>query len=373
MRKSNLKIPAAVCVFMITFSLTADAETHYVSPGQSIQTAINAAANGDEIEVSPGTYNEAINFNGKAVRLYSSGGSGVTTINGTGHYHVVQCVSGEDANTILEGFTITGGNANGPEWLDRHGGGMLNGGSNPTIIGCVFCGNYTGDGSNGLFEGGPGGDGGDGAGMCNSTASPTLTECTFSHNVTGKGGQGDVGVNVDGSNGGKSGSGAGISNTGGSSPTVRECKFTENKCGNGGNGGIGSSLYALPFTETKLYAGDGGNGGDGGQGAGMYNSGSSPIVTECTFTGNQGGSGGSGGQGWGHGFRRRCEPLDVAPFIQRRGGNALGCAADHCREYLAGRGSGGRVQGNALGGNGPHHGDRIRGDTSVGEGETRWQ
>jgi hypothetical protein len=434
------------------------ADTHYVNPGQSIQQAINAASNGDQIQVAPGTYNEAIIFNGKSVRLYSSGGAAVTTINGTGHYHVVQCVSGEDANTILEGFTITGGNANGPEGPDRLGGGMLNSGTSPTVIGCVFCGNYTGDGSNGLFEGEPGGNG---AGMYNENSSPTVTNCTFRQNVTGNGGQGNVGIELNGDDGdngdnggngghgagiynhnssptltnctfsenatgkggnggfslyaiagcggeggsgagmynensspvltgcafrqnttgnggtgafsllgrsgnggnsgsgagmfntndsspvvtacsftknqtgnggksdgsgenrsiygdqgygGSSGSGAGMSNTGGSSPTVKDCMFTENKCGRGGNGGIGGSLYVLPLTGPILYAGDGGNGGDGGQGAGMYNNSSSPIVTECTFTGNQGGSGGAGGQG-GYTPTRRFPLIDFEELL----------------------------------------------------------
>ncbi|MHC4286139.1 MAG: hypothetical protein ACYSWZ_24675 [Planctomycetota bacterium] len=44
----------------------------------NIQAAINDANDYDEIEVSPGTYNEAIDFKGKAVRLYSSGGPEVT-------------------------------------------------------------------------------------------------------------------------------------------------------------------------------------------------------------------------------------------------------------------------------------------------------
>jgi hypothetical protein len=80
MRKTNLNIPAAVCVFMMALTGPANAITHYVSPGESIQAAIDASSNGDEIEVAPGTYYEAINFNGKAVRLYSSGGPDVTII-----------------------------------------------------------------------------------------------------------------------------------------------------------------------------------------------------------------------------------------------------------------------------------------------------
>jgi len=90
----------------------------------SIQAAIDAAANyGDEIEVAPGTYNEAINFNDKEVRLYSSGGPDVTTIDANGiggAYHVVQCVN--DKAPVLEGFTITGGNANGLVYPDDSGG-----------------------------------------------------------------------------------------------------------------------------------------------------------------------------------------------------------------------------------------------------------
>ena len=83
-------------------------------PYCSIQTAIVAAVDGvDDVEVAPGTYLEAINFNGKAIMVYSSGGAAVTTIDGTGFFHVVQCVNGEGSDTILDGFTITGGNANG--------------------------------------------------------------------------------------------------------------------------------------------------------------------------------------------------------------------------------------------------------------------
>ena len=102
MLRINLNIFMAVCVFIMTLTVRGAAVTYSVIPGQSIQAAIDGASNGDEIEVAPGIYNEAIDFNGKAVRLYSSGGPDVTTIDGNGAYHIVQCVSGEDANTILD-------------------------------------------------------------------------------------------------------------------------------------------------------------------------------------------------------------------------------------------------------------------------------
>ncbi|MHC4891416.1 MAG: hypothetical protein ACYTEO_18335, partial [Planctomycetota bacterium] len=140
MRKVNLNIFVATCIFMMTLAVPAAAVTHYVDPNGSadfttIQAAIDDANDEDEIEVAPATYYESINFNGKAVWLYSSGGPEVTTIDANGipgAYHVVQCVSGEDANTVLDGFTITGGNADGPDPNDQSGGGMYNDGSSPT-------------------------------------------------------------------------------------------------------------------------------------------------------------------------------------------------------------------------------------------------
>ncbi|MCZ6810431.1 MAG: hypothetical protein O7D97_00375, partial [Planctomycetota bacterium] len=81
----------AVAVFS-----TAQADTIDVGPRDSIQTAIDNAAGGDEIVVAPGTYFEAIDFIGKAITVYSISGPAVTTIDGGGvEFHVVQCVSGE--------------------------------------------------------------------------------------------------------------------------------------------------------------------------------------------------------------------------------------------------------------------------------------
>lgn len=293
-----------VCVLLAALAGPAAGRTIYVDPNGSadftgIQAAINDANDGDEIEVAAGTYTEAINFIGKAVRLYSSGGSGVTTINGTGYYHVVQCVSGEDANTILEGFTITGGNANGTEPNDRRGGGMFNLNSSPTVIGCVFHRNYTGNGSPGSGDGGDGGDAGHGAGMYNEHSSPSVSNCTFTENITGNGGNG---ANAEfhlfqdgkrGGEGGNGGTGGGIYNSY-SSPTVTECTFYENVAGCGGNGGkgsIGSTSFFGGF-----IGGNGGNAGHGGYGAGIYNFQSSPLLNNCKFIRNRTGIGGKGGK-----------------------------------------------------------------------------
>ncbi|MHC4535065.1 MAG: hypothetical protein ACYS6K_14045, partial [Planctomycetota bacterium] len=132
----NVKNLALFVLMLVLVSTAAVADIHYVNPGESIQAAIEAADPGDEIEVAPGTYYERINFLGKAIRLYSSGGPDVT--NATGLWaSVVTCTTSEGPGTILEGFTITGGNAD-------YGGGMYNDNASPTVTNCTFSGNYAG-------------------------------------------------------------------------------------------------------------------------------------------------------------------------------------------------------------------------------------
>ena len=79
-------------------------------------------------------------------------------------YHVVTG-SGAEPNAILDGFTITAGNANG-QTQDTVGGGMYNYYGSPTVINCIFSGNSA------VFCGG----------MYNYGGSPTATNCTFSGN-----------------------------------------------------------------------------------------------------------------------------------------------------------------------------------------------
>ena len=110
--------------------------------------------------VMPGTYTGTgatiVNTLGKEVWLHSSGGPEVTIIDGEGVRRGIQCVGGETSNTIIEGFTITGGSAD-------YGGGMINIGSSPTLTNCTFE-------SNTSTYGG---------GMYNNDSSPMLENCTF--------------------------------------------------------------------------------------------------------------------------------------------------------------------------------------------------
>jgi hypothetical protein len=80
----------------------------------SIQAAIDAASNGDTIVVEEGTYFENVNFRGKNIVLTSTDPNNPdivasTIIDGMGNGSVVTFNSGEDANCVLSGLTITGG------------------------------------------------------------------------------------------------------------------------------------------------------------------------------------------------------------------------------------------------------------------------
>ena len=83
---------------------------------------------------------------------------------GPGTPHVVQCLNGEGPDTILEGFTITGGNA-----IDSCGGGLLSDNSSPTVIRCAFIRNIAGFGG----------------GICGDAI---VSQCLFSENSAQTGG-----------------------------------------------------------------------------------------------------------------------------------------------------------------------------------------
>ena len=114
----------------------------------SIQTAIQCAINGDSILVYPGEYFEQLNFFGKEIyvsSLYNISGDPQDIkdciINGNELSSVVRFSSGESRNSILSGFTITGGSGYKPS--DKsYGGGIYITNSSPTIANCIIEDNY---------------------------------------------------------------------------------------------------------------------------------------------------------------------------------------------------------------------------------------
>jgi len=84
---------------------------HVPADFAAIQLAINFSSDGDSILVSPDTYYEHLNFTGKAIVLKSENGPDSTIISKlAGGVSMVSFISGEDSNSVLDGFTITGAN-----------------------------------------------------------------------------------------------------------------------------------------------------------------------------------------------------------------------------------------------------------------------
>jgi probable HAF family extracellular repeat protein len=236
--------------------------------------------------------------------------------------------SGTYATAVLDGVTITAGNANaaypsphgegGGMFNDSgsltltnctfsrnsasFGGGVYNSNSSPTIAKCTLTGNSAG------YHGG---------GMCNSDSNPTLNNCTFTGNASGS-------------------HGGGMCNEY-SNPTLTNCAFLENfaedlyDAGGGGMYNVHSNpvLLKCDFTRNWVDAPQWELDADGGgmfneyssptlidcafsynsalASGGMYNRDSSPTLSNCTFIGNTCESSGGGMRNYGHYFP--CRPI----------------------------------------------------------------
>ena len=170
-----------------------------------------------------------------------SGDIGTPNDTSDNSYHVVTGVTG----AVLDGFTITGGNANGSgNDGTTNGGGLYNNGSSPLVTNCTFTNNHATQ---------------RGGGMYNESSSPVVTSCTFANNDALSGG--------------------GMDNHAASSPVVTDCKFANNSAASNG-GGMYSESSAPTVTNSTFTNNDGIDGG------GMYNQSSASELTDCTFAGN---------------------------------------------------------------------------------------
>ena len=212
-------------------------------------------------------------------------------------YHVVTA-SGTDAKTVLDGFTITAGNANRFE-PHNNGAGLYNSSGSPTIRNCRLCANSAGH---------------DGAGMWNSNNSrPVLANCTIANNmvVNDAGGlcvtgQSDVSLtNCLVSNNSAGNDGGGLCGTGRSDVSLTDCVISDNRAGNDA-GGVMCERADLTLVKATISnnraANDGGgiwngsvlmlyncliSGNSAGEyGGGIYNWECSSTLTNCTFSGN---------------------------------------------------------------------------------------
>ena len=222
----------------------------------TIQDAINAADDYDMVLVADGTYtgtgNRDIDFLGKAITVRSQSGpeNCIIDCNGTGgdehrgfYFH-----SGEDANSVLEGFTIING-------FQMYGGGIYCDRGNPTITDCTIS-----DNSAESWKGG--------GGIYCKYSNAIISNCDIIGNTT-------------------EGQGAGIHCEYGS-PTIYNCTIS----GNTGGGGISCHEGSPTISNCTII----GNTTEG-SGGGIYCDGDSPIITNCTISNNSAGGRHLGGGG----------------------------------------------------------------------------
>jgi predicted outer membrane repeat protein len=238
----SLSSPAAAT----TYRLRADGSGDF----PTIQAAVNAAVNGDIIELYPGTYtgsgNVDVDYLGKAITIRSRFGIASQVVILCDPFPLVDergflFQAGEGPGSVLQAVTIRGGRL--------HASSMIGGagiacwfGASPTIRRCVVedCSSY-------YPGGGVAVDG-----------SPLIEDCTIresSSTIIGGGGL----IIIAGS------------------PTVSGCVFDGNSTAEDG-GGIYSSDYAsAQFTDCHFLDNQAGSGG------GFYGSG---RLEGCVFTGN---------------------------------------------------------------------------------------
>ena len=125
--------PSCALVF-VSLAAFAQNTIHVPTDQPTVQGAIDAASNGDTVLVAPGTYNENINFKGKAITVTNSSGAvSQTIIDGGRKAPVVTFNSSEGPNSVIGGLTIQkGSDVSSSSSL---GGGIFVGGASPSDCG----------------------------------------------------------------------------------------------------------------------------------------------------------------------------------------------------------------------------------------------
>ncbi len=165
---------------------------------------------------------------------------------GENSYHVVVCNGGSNS-TVLDGFTIRGGNANG-SGSDVNGAGLSNTNTTMTVSACRFEGNLAT---------------GSGAGISNVDSDPSIFGCAFTENQSSGGGaamwnnaSSPVIVNslfARNAHIGGGGESGGIYIGVGSGPLIINCTFTENTANQANGGAIFIHPWNTPALPTRIY------------------------------------------------------------------------------------------------------------------------
>ena len=279
-------------------------------PFNSIQTAVNAAADGSVIAIAAGTYFENLTLN-QNVTLQGAR-SGQTIINGSAAERVILVLA--DRTVTLNRLIIQNGRAASAPVADAPQSGAIPVAFSPQpaqsaelvraqiVITSQIPLLITPQILRPEILVITAGAGNDGSGIYNQ-GTLTLNRSTVQGNHTSSG-ESSIGF----SNGGRGGRGAGIFNAG--TLTINQSSIYNNSTGpggagnlvGGGSGGDGGGIYnngtlvIQNSTISENFTGSGGNGiplGRSGQGGGIYNAGTLTAV-HVTLNGNSGAGGGGG-------------------------------------------------------------------------------
>lgn len=268
-----------VAALLLCSSAAAQPTLNVPSPAYpTIQIAINLAPPGATVLVGPGTWQENLNFLGKAITVAAAQGPTATALRGNFVARVVTFSTNEGPASVLDGFTIRDGN-----------GGILIQNASPTIRNCVIRNNVlttspsTGGGIRILAT-------------SNGTASPLISQCTLLENLCSdpfyqaSNAGGGLSCQVD--QGSQSffsmvrcsvianyvpNGGGGMFVSGGSAGLI-DCSITDNVAGQGG--GILGSGSALTMASCRVERNSAGTTG------GLYASFSTLSLSNCMITGN---------------------------------------------------------------------------------------
>ena len=278
-------------LFLLAGRASAQSTINVPADQPTIQAAINTANNGDTVLVAPGTYVENLNFNGKAITVTSSGGPGVTIVDGNAVAPVAVFVNNETSASVLTGFTLRNGMTDFSGLLWGCGGGIVISYASPTIANNVITGNHAVCGIGIEIVGGSaiirgntvtgnsqaGGDDGGGGGIDVSDGDPAIIGNTITNN------------SIDGG-----GVGGGISVSHFSSPTIQNNYIAGNSAFNHGGGINLNNASGVVVVQNIIVNNSAGAGGSGG---GMYvlaPAGAADVIVNNTIAGNTAYDGTSG-------------------------------------------------------------------------------
>ncbi len=300
--KTTKMLTSLVLVLVLALAGLTQAATITVGPGvaydfDTIQAGIDVAVDGDTVLVASGEYviTEPITFRGKAITVKSETGRDETTIRmGTPadpeRGSVVVFENNETAESVLDGFMITGGTGC---WLTSAGtllgGGIFFNASSGTVRNCAIVQNRADVESRG------------GGVCCLYSCSPILIDCIIAENSSVGHSGGGLGAYsgpsltltnciVRGNSAGSSG--GGIKCAYSSSMTLTNCNITGNSAGSEQGGGV-YCVHNSSVTMTGCIVSGNSTTEKSGGGVSSWDN-SSLTMTDCTIVENSAGNWGGG-------------------------------------------------------------------------------